>query len=397
MESAASTGLLIVLFVIQSLVAFSFLYIVPTENDRYRINSLRYFRAYFLLASVGYFAYIMRAWLPFNLSVALTNFFILSSAYCVVLGLLWRYKRSTHFYYFPIVLHVCLYTMLQLILSILYPDEVLYRLILIYINLPAVFLFALSLFNRYKEQNAISDRMLKLTIIITVANILAIPIFYFSTGSENMYLSFLIMSQNLVVFVLFGAIMFSSFMDILSVYQQNATKDNVTGLNNRRSFLEQGGQLLHAAERHDFPMSMIICDIDNLQQIIEEHGYFASDIGLQAISKILIKATRREDLIARFFNQQFILLLPQTRVNGALLIAERMRLEISRTEIEYEQSKFTLTASFGVTHIDHGVDIEKCIKETDVLARQVKDAGGNQVASSSNTKSSTLHATHLTT
>ena len=89
---------------------------------------------YFLLASVGYLAYVMRLWLPFNISIVLTNFFVLSSAYCVVLGLLWRYKRNIHFYYFPIVLHVGIYTLTQLLLGILYPDEPMYRLILIYIN-----------------------------------------------------------------------------------------------------------------------------------------------------------------------------------------------------------------------------------------------------------------------
>lgn len=378
-DNIVSSGFLTALFVFQCLIAFSFLYLIPNENDRYRINSLRYFRAYFLMASVGYLAYVMRLWLPFNISVVLTNFFVLSSAYCVVLGLLWRYKRNIHFYYFPIVLHVGIYTLTQLILGILYPDEPMYRLILIYINLPAVFLFALSLFNRYKEQSTLSDKVLKLTLFITVVNILAIPIFYLASDTKEIYLSYLMLSQNLVALVLFGAILFSSFADIIAIYKSNATKDPVTGLHNQRSFLEQADQFLHAAERHQFPMTMIVCHIDDMKNLTDKQGYFAGDAALQTVAKLIKKATRKEDLISRFGASEFVLLLPQTRINGALLIAERMRLEISQTLVEYEGDDISLTASLSVRGIDRCIDIGNYIRETDAAARNTKLSGGNRV------------------
>ncbi|GAA0857891.1 GGDEF domain-containing protein [Aliiglaciecola litoralis] len=383
MDNFTAMIFLSTLFVLHSVIAFVFLSYVPTNNNRCKINSIRYFQSYFMFASIGYLFDVGRPWLPFELSVFITHLFLISAAYSVVLGISWRYKFHRHIFSWSILLHIALYSFAQLLLSIYFPEEVLYRLMLIYINIPGVFLFALSLFGRFKSDNPTSDKMLKFATLFVVVNVLSIPVFYFGTNTHVMFMNVQLLSQNLVVFVLFSAITFSALYDNMCDYKRNVRIDAVTGLYNRAYFIEQATRFLLAAQRHEFPMSLVLCDIDKFAQIQETLGDVACESAVLATADVIKQATREKDLIAHYGPHEFVILLPLTRVQGASLIAERMRAEIEALTLSFEQHQFSVTASFSVSNIEHHTDINTRLEAAIAALRKAKQSASNQIIQSS--------------
>lgn len=363
MEITTATSFLASLLLINCSIAFCLLHYVPVENNRFQRNSLRYFRAYFLCIVVGYIGYIIRPVVLFEVSVAITNLFMLTSVYCVVFALYWRFKQEIHFNTPAVAFHLIVFTAAQTVLSILYPDYYLLRLVLVYINVTAVLLYALSLFSRFRQKSLQTDRLLNIALLVGAFNVLCVPISYLATSSSMMFLNIMLASQNIVVFLMFGAVLYTLFYDNYLILKSSASIDPVSGVYNQRYFIEQANKFLSAAQRHQFPLSIILCDIDNFLTIKNRYGQGAADQIAKQIAKVLKVEMRQEDFIARFSSEAFVLLLPQTRINGAQLIAERIELEIAKLKFDFSDNSVQLIAKTGVTSISGYTDIQTSIHD----------------------------------
>lgn len=363
MEITTATGFLASLLLINCTIAFWLLRLVPIENNRFQRNSLRYFSAYFLYSVIGHLGYAARPFVPLELSVAITNGFILVSVYCIVFALLWRYKQEINFNTPLVLFHIGLFTGAQTTLSFLYPEYDILRLALIYINVTAVLLYALSLFSRFRKKNSQTGRLLSIATLVAALNVLSIPISYLATSSSVMFLNIMLVSQNAITFLMFAAIMFTLFNDSLLTLKSSSSIDPVSGVYNQKYFIEQANKFLSAAERHQFPISIILCDIENFLTIKKQGGQQASDELIKRVAKVLKHEMRQEDFIARFSSEVFVLLLPQTRENGAELIAERIELEISNLPIDTIDCSEPIVVKTGVTSITQFTDIQSSITE----------------------------------
>ncbi len=374
-----STGLFLLTLLINSTIACLFLFLIPSDNDRYQLNALRYFRGYFVFSCLGYFAIATRLYWPVEVSVVISNGLFLTAMYCVVFGLLWRSQKRYHLYKHPALIHIGLLMLVQGVLSHYYPDKPVIRIVLVYINVSAVLLYALSLFYRMPKTSVFGEKLLSLALTIAVTCELVLPIAFFATNDFQVFLSLLLVMQNLLVMLLFGSIFYIMFFDSLLMYKQSASVDPTTGLYNRRYFFEQANMFIHAAERHEFPISIIVCEVDHFTSLNDKYGYFAGDEIVHQVARIIVHQTRNEDLVARYGDKDFVILLPQTRLNGALLIAERMRQGIETSLFFHEDKGIKLTASFGVTFIDTQRDIADSLLAADQALREAKAAGHNCV------------------
>jgi diguanylate cyclase len=97
--------------------------------------------------------------------------------------------------------------------------------------------------------------------------------------------------------------------------------------------------------------SILMVDVDQFKAINDTHGHFVGDIVLREVVHRLINNTRRNDLVARFGSKEFIVLLPNTSLEDAILVAERMRATVSRTPIRTSVSKIVATVSIGIGHM----------------------------------------------
>lgn len=156
-----------------------------------------------------------------------------------------------------------------------------------------------------------------------------------------------------------------------------AATDELTGLYNRRFFNENFTKSLSAARRYNFPLSLIMADVDKFKAVNDTYGHSAGDQVLKTFAHILRNHARTEDISARWGGEEFIILLPHTSSEGAAVMAER-----ARSTVESECLRImsiAVTVSLGVVELKDGEDAETLIKRADRALYRAKDEGRNRV------------------
>lgn len=153
--------------------------------------------------------------------------------------------------------------------------------------------------------------------------------------------------------------------------------DMLTGIANRRIFLESLGAALSFAQRHQTPLSIIMADLDDFKSVNDTFGHNAGDQVLQAFATLLMENSRQEDLAARFGGEEFIMMLPGTGAEEAAVLGERLRCDWK--EVIFPGFSIRVTASFGVTAYQPGDTVDGFIERADQTLYNAKMMGKNQV------------------
>ena len=131
---------------------------------------------------------------------------------------------------------------------------------------------------------------------------------------------------------------------------KQAKTDALTGIANRHSFFEQGNALFKSSILLERPFSLILLDFDFFKSINDKYGHFVGDLCLVEITKIVKSECRKNDVFARIGGEEFAIALPDTTLQEANQVAEKMRIAIAKHVIPVVGHKsFTCTASFGIT------------------------------------------------
>lgn len=156
-----------------------------------------------------------------------------------------------------------------------------------------------------------------------------------------------------------------------------AMTDQLTGLYNRNALDEFAGRALAEAERHDFPLSTVLIDIDHFKTINDGHGHLIGDEVLSAIGELLLENTRTEDFAVRFGGEELLLILTHCDLAGAATHAERIRAMIA----ELHPHGLEVTASLGVAARPAGetVAFEQLLRHADAAVYAAKENGRNRV------------------
>ena len=164
-------------------------------------------------------------------------------------------------------------------------------------------------------------------------------------------------------------------------FRKQANTDSLTALYNRRYFTEHAEREFYRAKRHLRIVSLISIDIDHFKNINDGYGHPAGDKVLISVAKCLLPCIRQEDILARIGGEEFSILLPETTLQSANIVAERIRLNQSNLSIVGEwEGKIKLTVSIGVTCIrfeDNTFD--DFFTRADKALYQAKALGRNQV------------------
>lgn len=155
--------------------------------------------------------------------------------------------------------------------------------------------------------------------------------------------------------------------------------DSLTGLPNRRAFLEASERELHRAARTDQPCSIVMVDLDHFKQVNDRHGHAAGDAILKAAAASLRSVLRGEDLVARWGGEEFILFLPNTDSSAALRVAEKARSTLAAAGGAVNGDSTDITGSFGVATHHAGRTLESTIAAADDALYRAKEAGRNRV------------------
>ncbi len=158
-----------------------------------------------------------------------------------------------------------------------------------------------------------------------------------------------------------------------------AHTDPLTQTNNRAAFNSIGTREINLALRNGEYLSAIFLDIDHFKSINDNYGHACGDIVLATTSKIIRKCARNSDLVFRYGGEEFVLLLSNTDLSGAQLLAERIRKEISLHTLAIDMETIKITASLGVTTLRVTDSLETFIQRADKAMYLAKSQGRNQV------------------
>ena len=168
--------------------------------------------------------------------------------------------------------------------------------------------------------------------------------------------------------------------------EAEARVDPKTGLFNARHFASALNEELARSARFERPLAMVMADLDLLREINNTYGHLAGDAVLKGIAKVFRSHLRHYDVPARFGGEEFCILLPETPVEEALEIAERIRKAVSETPFEVETSSQPIraTVSIGVAAFPRdGVDANELIHQADLAVYRAKLQGRNRVLDAS--------------
>lgn len=155
--------------------------------------------------------------------------------------------------------------------------------------------------------------------------------------------------------------------------------DPLTGCLNRRAFNNQLEHDIAVSMRYNNPLSVIMFDIDHFKKINDTYGHFAGDIVLKEVVKLATSTIRKSDYIARFGGEEFIIVLPNTDIHNASLLAERLRKRFKDNKVKIGETIITVTSSFGVAEFKKGYTKERMIQEADEMLYQAKALGRDRV------------------
>ncbi len=159
-----------------------------------------------------------------------------------------------------------------------------------------------------------------------------------------------------------------------------ATIDSLTGVCNRRHFLERTETELARARRFDEPLSIAMIDADYFKSINDNYGHAVGDDVLRALTGACVEMLRRHDIVGRLGGEEFAICMPETTMDKAQIVCDRLRENIAGLKVKAKNKAVQFTVSMGVTQFDADADtLESFMSRADGALYQAKDGGRNQV------------------
>jgi diguanylate cyclase (GGDEF)-like protein len=157
---------------------------------------------------------------------------------------------------------------------------------------------------------------------------------------------------------------------------QDAEKDELTHIYNRKKFNIMLSSTIRNAEIYNTPFTLILFDIDHFKKINDTYGHNIGDKILIQLSALIKNLLREDDLLARWGGEEFVILSPSTKLKDAYKLAKRLRKEVEQFPFPYIK---TLTCSFGVTQFSTGDSSASILKKADEALYRAKAKGRNRV------------------
>lgn len=163
-------------------------------------------------------------------------------------------------------------------------------------------------------------------------------------------------------------------------YKRLSKTDPLTNLYNRRYFFEKAEEEILRSERYNRKLSLILVDADYFKTVNDTYGHQAGDQVLRELACRFLLNLRPTDIACRFGGEEFSLLLPETGIDEAVQVAERLRAAISNKPVSFKDNRIELTCSFGVTErLQNETDISNMVSRADEALYNAKDKGRNTI------------------
>jgi diguanylate cyclase (GGDEF)-like protein len=168
-----------------------------------------------------------------------------------------------------------------------------------------------------------------------------------------------------------------------TILQRLATTDPLTGVFNRRHYMDLMSREQRRADRYGIVFSVLMVDLDRFKRINDSYGHQIGDQAIRAVAEVARKALRPTDIMARYGGEEFIITLTHTDTQGAIKVAERLRQAVSELELATPTGSINFTISIGISTHRRAALLEQIIGAADRALYAAKAAGRNRVCAAS--------------
>ena len=161
-------------------------------------------------------------------------------------------------------------------------------------------------------------------------------------------------------------------------FVEQATRDGLTGLLNRREIDAHAEAAVSLAHRHGRSVSFLMVDIDHFKRINDRYGHAAGDEVLREVARRIFAACRTSDVVGRYGGEEFLLLLPETFADDAITTGNKIRRVLSEEPVKCGDLRIAVTASVGVAELDPGMKTAELYEAADRALYRAKELGRNR-------------------
>jgi diguanylate cyclase (GGDEF)-like protein len=163
------------------------------------------------------------------------------------------------------------------------------------------------------------------------------------------------------------------------IVQRQAVTDELTGLANRRRFMDALATEIDRTERLGGGLAVLISDLDDFKVINDSYGHQSGDEVLRVFARVLSDHVREVDTVARLGGEEFALILPETDADGVAALGERLREALGRARVRLDGADIEITASFGAAEHLAGESADDLLSRADVALYRAKAGGKDKV------------------
>jgi diguanylate cyclase (GGDEF)-like protein len=177
---------------------------------------------------------------------------------------------------------------------------------------------------------------------------------------------------------------FLSGADVEAQYHEEIYRltiiDGLTQVHNKRYLFEALERELIRGRRHNRDLTVLMFDIDHFKRINDLHGHLAGDFVLKELARIVQSRIRRDEVFARYGGEEFCIILPETQIEGAVELAERLRSDIAEHLFVFQQDEIKATISIGAAQLtDEDRNASELLERSDQRLYEAKNSGRNRV------------------
>ena len=204
-----------------------------------------------------------------------------------------------------------------------------------------------------------------------------------------------------VPFVLAASIFYSYFVQVVNnehtlreKAEREARHDFLTGLPNRHAYKERMSQEIERSKRYSRDLALLMVDVDNFKLVNDSLGHDAGDIVLQKVAALLSGSLRTVDFVARIGGEEFVVILPETNLDGAIEVANRLLSAIRETPVETTKGLLPVTVSIGISSgaLNDSLDERRMMSDADQALYRAKRTGKDRVETLRTTEKMDLSA-----